>query len=476
MSPSAARPPDRWVRPLVVVCLIAATLASTAIAKPPDGGNGAGRCTKRKPCDTTPPVVAIATPAPGATASGTLEIEGTAVDDVGIAAVTVAIDGADGQPADGTVTWTEVVDTTALPDGRHEVTAVATDAAGNLGVASLTIDVVNATPEPEPAPEPEPTPESPPEPEAPAAGTPVEAPPLAAGSIGGWVFQEHDRDGVFEEGETPMGGARMYLFDGAGNYLANAAADGTGWYRFGGLADGAYQVRYDPANWSNLWRDWAPSTTGSERPWVSLSLGGKARVDLGWRPIVRSTDVAAPISTFTAPNGLRIASYNDVVPAERIWESLQQGSLMGAEAARTVIRFDLYDRDVCSSSYVTVNGVYRDFSAGCSIAYLRWLDTGDQILFHEYGHAWATYHAAIVQQDPKLRDYLRARGISPSDPRLDTSHAWSRQEIIAEDFRQLFGSPNAQRRGQENTEIAPAPSVSGLREYLSTTFMQAPAS
>ncbi len=149
--------------------------------------------------------------------------------------------------------------------------------------------------------------------------------------------------------------------------------------------------------------------------------------------------------------------------------------MIGDEAGRTVIRFDIGSNDYCSSKTISVGSTYTELTTDCNVAYLRWLDTGDQILFHEYGHAWSNYYAYIVQQDPTLTSYLRARGIDPSDSRLGTSHAWSRHEMIAEDYRQLFGSPNAQLRVQENTDIPLAKDVPGLEEFLSSTFMRPPA-
>ena len=63
--------------------------------------------------------------------------------------------------------------------------------------------------------------------------------------------------------------------------------------------------------------------------------------DFGWRPIVRSTDAAAPISTYTGPSGLRVSSYDDVVGAREIHDTLVAGARIGAEAPYTQIRFDL---------------------------------------------------------------------------------------------------------------------------------------
>jgi hypothetical protein len=246
-------------------------------------------------------------------------------------------------------------------------------------------------------------------------------------------------------------------------------------YQFTGLADGGYTVEYDTVAWWDIWNDWVPDTTGSVSPDVEVHLSGSARVDFGWRPIVRSTDLNAPISTYTAPSGLRVRSMDDAVTARQVYDDLMQGTLFGAEASHTTIVFDYGTGDQAVAAIVQMNGVYTNFSVSCYVQYLRWLDTGDQIMFHEYGHAWSEYYDTMVQQDPnfpKFTSYLRARGIDPNDPRLGTSHAWTPSEMIAEDYRQLFGSPNAQLRGQENMDIPPAKDVPGLKQFLSTTFMQ----
>ena len=106
--------------------------------------------------------------------------------------------------------------------------------------------------------------------------------------------------------------------------------------------------------------------------------------------------------------------------------------------------------------------------------WLAWLDHGESTLFHEYGHAWSLYHAHVTQQDTSFARYLAARGIA-GDPRLDTSHAWDVRELIAEDYRQLFGTPGARAEAQENRDLPAAAAVPGLRDFLATTWTTAPA-
>ena len=294
-----------------------------------------------------------------------------------------------------------------------------------------------------------------------------------SGSISGMVFQDLDRDGTRDSGEAPMAGTGIYLLDPAGaRQLGFTASDSSGHYSFANLADGDYRVELDPYEWRQIRTDWVPTTTGSVWPRLQVRLAGSASADFGWRPIVRSGDVAAPISEYLGDDGLRVLSYNDAVTARELYDDLRSGSLVGAEASTTTVRFDLGASSVCSTSVSGSPGSYTDYRAGVHIAYLSWLDQGDAVLFHEYGHAWSLYYAHIAQQDTRLRSYLAARGIE-GDPRLDTTHAWSRRELVAEDYRQLFGTPNARQLPQENTDLPRAADVPGLREFLSGSYMQA---
>jgi hypothetical protein len=93
---------------------------------------------------TSPPVVAITTPADGASVYDTVGIEGTASDDVGVDTVEVSVDGGAYVSAVGTAdwsVWTHSIDATLLTDGNHTITARATDTSGNVATASVTIVV-----------------------------------------------------------------------------------------------------------------------------------------------------------------------------------------------------------------------------------------------------------------------------------------------------------------------------------------------
>lgn len=286
-------------------------------------------------------------------------------------------------------------------------------------------------------------------------------------SIRGAVFHDVDRDGVRDDGEGPMPSATLTLKDVSGRSLAATSTDSDGSFEFLGLASGTYRVEYSSASWWGLWADWVPTTTGSLRPAMVVEASGAVTADMGWRRIVRSTDSSQPLSEVVGPSGVTVQSFNDAVTADDVHEALASGSLMGAEAPLTVIRFGLGGGNFCGTSGSEGSTA---FSATCTVDYIGWLQHGDASMFHEYGHAWSRYHAYAVQADADLTGYLEVRGVL-GDSRLDTSHAWARGELIAEDFRQLFGSGNARSLPQENQDVPPAAHVEGLEEYLRTTFM-----
>lgn len=97
------------------------------------------------PPDTTPPSVAITSPSPGATVSGTITVSGTAADNVALSRVEVVVDSAAPQTASGTNVWNLTLNTLVLSNGTHAVVARALDAASNTSTASVSVTVSNDT-------------------------------------------------------------------------------------------------------------------------------------------------------------------------------------------------------------------------------------------------------------------------------------------------------------------------------------------
>jgi hypothetical protein len=93
--------------------------------------------------DTTAPTVSITSPANGATVSGSVTVQVSASDNVGVTGTAISIDGGS---YTSSLTWA----TTSVADGSHTIVARAVDAANNYGYSStITVTVQNTvTPPP----------------------------------------------------------------------------------------------------------------------------------------------------------------------------------------------------------------------------------------------------------------------------------------------------------------------------------------
>lgn len=116
---------------------------SSAIAT---GSGAASAGSAIAPADTTPPTIAMTAPLAGETVSGTVTVSASATDNVGVAGVQFKLDaanlGAEVTAPPYAVTW----DTTTTVGGAHTLSAVARDAAGNLGTSdAVPVTVANAS-------------------------------------------------------------------------------------------------------------------------------------------------------------------------------------------------------------------------------------------------------------------------------------------------------------------------------------------
>jgi subtilisin family serine protease len=94
--------------------------------------------------DITPPSVSISSPLSGSTVSGTIQIQGSATDNVGVTNVAFYVDSqqiAQTATSSYSFSW----NSTSVANGSHSITIKASDAAGNIGTASVTVTVQNAS-------------------------------------------------------------------------------------------------------------------------------------------------------------------------------------------------------------------------------------------------------------------------------------------------------------------------------------------
>jgi hypothetical protein len=96
--------------------------------------------------------------------------------------------------------------------------------------------------------------------------------------------------------------------------------------------------------------------------------------------------------------------------------------------------------------------------------------TPDAVLGHEFGHVWTLYYLTMAKGGD-WSSYLAARGLA-GDPRLNSSYNWTPREIIADDYRLLFGSDAAisERPTHLNSDIPDPRDVAGLRDFLANNW------
>jgi hypothetical protein len=189
-----------------------------------------------------------------------------------------------------------------------------------------------------------------------------------------------------------------------------------------------------------------------------------------------TTTVAATSTHMVTPEGTVI----DVTTAgswtaQHVYDLLKQNALPGDFAAiapkLTIKVQDTYPSQT-STSVSTVDGRYQNFAA---IMYLQggsstFSSQPDAVVGHEYGHVWTLYHLYLSQQGA-WASYLDARGLT-GNASLDSSYAWTRQEIIADDYRLLFGSAAAisERPTHLNSSIPDPRNVAGLSSFLTSSW------
>ncbi len=99
--------------------------------------------------DTTPPTVSLTAPANGATVSGTLNVDATASDNIGVIGVQFLLNGANLGVEDTTSPYSVSWNSAMVSNGSHTLTARARDASGNTTLsAARTVTVSNTVPPP----------------------------------------------------------------------------------------------------------------------------------------------------------------------------------------------------------------------------------------------------------------------------------------------------------------------------------------
>jgi hypothetical protein len=495
----------RAVSTVLVVGLL--VLAGTASAG--RGGGGGGRIK----ADKAPPSIAISSPAEGAMTNATISVAGAASDNVQVASVAVSVDGGPYQAAQGTTSWSYSLDTTRYANGSHTVNALAADAAGNTSTTSVGFAVMNATTQQSVTIS------------APVDGATIGGTVSVSGTasdpdgVASVALSVDDGPSAPASGTTAWTGALDTTTLANGPHTLKATAlDAGGKSSSASVAVNVQNADSSPPSVSIS--SPAPGTTLSGTVTVSgtasdnvqvasvaISVDGgayqTAQGNTSWSYTLvtasysngghnlsaRVTDAAGNVSSasvavtiqnslpsgiaqqLVTPEGATIQIASDVSgwTAQQVYDLLKPNAL---ELTRVGPSLTVKVQTQYSSQTTTgvsqSGGVYSNYRAtiylqatGSSVFTSR----PDYIIAHEYGHAWTMYHL-FISHSGNWTSYLQARGIL-GDPRVDSTFNWSKNEMIADDYRMLFGTPAAISESfYINSDVPDPRNVAGLRDFF----------
>jgi hypothetical protein len=221
----------------------------------------------------------------------------------------------------------------------------------------------------------------------------------------------------------------------------------------------------------------------------SYGLDTRAYPDGGHTISVRATDAAGNAASssvavtvqnalppgvaqqLVTPEGATIQISSDVAgwTAQQVYDLLKANALeLSRIGPSLTVKVQTTYATGTSASASQTNGVYGNYRATMYLQALPgtvFSERPDDVVAHEYGHVWTLYHL-YVSHGGDWSPYLSARGIL-GDPRVDSSFGWSKNEMIADDYRLLFGTSAAQSEAAYLNPDLPDPrSVPGLRDFF----------
>ena len=408
-------------------------------ARVTDTSNNTGTTTRsvtvsNQAASTTPPTVSITAPGSGASVSGSVSVSGSAASSSStVAGVAVSVDGGSWQAASGTNGWSWSWNTAGVANGTHTIAAQATDAQGHAStVASESVTVDNVSP---PA-----------------------------------VTISSPASGSTVSGSVAVGGTAS----SNGSTVARVAVSVDG---------GSWQTATGTTNWNWSW-DTTSVANGTHTVAVQATdaAGNVSSVVTDSVTVSNSTVAPDTQGSWVSPEGVHI-----IVNTAGSWTISQVYSMLLANALDLSVigphyTIDVQDQysSITSTSAVLENGSYTNYAA---TTYLQGVNSTfasypDYVLTHEYGIAWSQYYLYMQHGDSwssftaMRQDGSTYNGTTyqylGQDPRLDGTQTWEEREIIADDYRLLFGSSAAvsERPYPMNSTIVDPRNQSGLGNWL----------
>jgi hypothetical protein len=179
---------------------------------------------------------------------------------------------------------------------------------------------------------------------------------------------------------------------------------------------------------------------------------------------------AVPLSTMTTPEGVTINLYVSTVTPQQVYSLLLAA---GLQSQVKLTRVDIVDTGMSMSTYggscnADLSSCWA-YNGAIQLTDENVLSTTANYSFaHEYGHVWSNYYRWTYWKG-SWDAYLQARGLL-GDARLNSTKCWQPAELIAEDYRQLFGAAEARTKSLCVKDIPAANQVPGLRDFLGLTW------
>jgi hypothetical protein len=404
-----------------IACFVALLLTFSNAA-----GAAGGKGGKVHSRDTSAPTVVISSPQAGATLSGQIGLAGTASDNVQVAKVEISVDGGAYQGAQGTTSWTYQLDTSALAGGSHTITARATDSSGNQSSTAVSVTVSSDLAPPDTTP----------------PSVAISAPTPDSTVLGSLTITGTASDNAqVVKVEVSLDGGPYHAAQGTESWTY--ALDTTA------LANGLHSLTAHATD----------SSGGTAMSAESVTVQNPSSLPAG---------VSEQMVT---PEGARIQIYLGVSgwTAQQIHDLLKPNAYqLGLIGPHLTIKVQTTYNTFTTTSAGTSRGVYTSFNA---TMYLNassnslLLTRPDATIAHEYGAVWSMYHLYLTQQG-SWTPWLQARGLL-GDPRVDSSDVWSKGEMIADDYRMLFGTQSAQNEmDYVNPDVPDPRTVAGLKDFF----------
>ena len=253
--------------------------------------------------------------------------------------------------------------------------------------------------------------------------------------------------------------------------VAGTAADDTA---LAGVAVAVDGGAYAPAQGTNSWTaqlNTSSYSNGSHTISVKAT-DGAGNVSLAGVAVNVQNGLPAGVAQqMVTPEGVTIQIAADVTgwTPQQVYDLLKPNALeLGKVGPGLTVRLQTQYPSSTSAGASASNGIYTNFQALVNLQAKPgtvFTDRPDYIVAHEYGHAWTLYHLYMSQHEDWTK-YLVARGIA-TDPRVDSTYNWSKVEMIAEDYRMLFGTSTAVSQSfYINPDVPDPRNVTGLRDFF----------